>query len=198
MVACVDEGNSMLAIPETYSKTRMVARLLKRDEMSLYLDHLLHLDEKSREQRFDHAMHDEAIKAHCRGLKKFRTRIVGAFVDDALRGACEISQPIYNKRPIRELAFSVERPFKGLGLGSALMVRSLRLIKPAPVIMYCQISNLAMIALAQKFGARISIERDCVICNISNHRVARQKSQCGGSQFGLTNVCDLVTMNPCF
>lgn len=188
----------MLTKQDICETKRVQTRLLKKNELSLYLDHLQRLDLKSRDQRFDHAICDNALISHCHSLSKYGTRIVGAFVDGNMRGACEISKPLYNRYLVRELAFSVETDCQGLGIGSKLMVKSLRLVKPATIKMYCQISNLGMIALAEKFEANVSVKRDYIVCQIKTKASKKLSKPTYANQFELMSLRDLLTMNPNF
>lgn len=185
------------------------SRLLRVGEMPLYLAHLHRLDKKAREQRFDYAICENGLELHCNDLLKLGSRVLGAFVDGELRGACEISKPLYRaklaREQARELAFSVETTHHCLGIGSHLMKKALRLINPATAEMYCQISNMGMIVLAEKFGAEITPKRDHVVARIRSKKrqqqLLNQRSARGAAretQFDLVSFRDLLTINPYF
>jgi GNAT superfamily N-acetyltransferase len=157
----------MLTQPHINQPSVITSRLLRFGEMPLYLEHLLRLDKETREQRFDYALGEEALRLHCNQLARQGSRVLGAFVDGKMRGASEISKILHLRKSARELAFSVESPFQNLGIGTELMRKSLRLIRPATAVLYCQATNIAMMSLGEKFGARIIMKRDGVVCKIS-------------------------------
>lgn len=174
-------------------------RLLKKDEMDMYLSHLQRLDRKTREQRFDHAICDKSLETHCNELNKYETRVLGAFVNNQMRGTCEISKRFYlNCYPMRELAFSVEAEFQGYKIGSTLMEKALRLINPSTALIYCQLSNMGMIALAEKFQANITMKRDHVVSKIRYKQKTKKNIFLNSTQFEMTNLSDLVSINPHF
>jgi|GEM_PF-4750058 len=183
----------------TISQTQdMQTRLLKKDELDLYLAHLLRLDRKTREQRFDHAISDIALQTHCKEVTKYGSRVLGAFIDNKLHGVCEISNLYYRKRPLRELAFSVEANFQGYKIGSSLMKKALRLVNPATAVIYCQISNIGMLALAEKFNANITLKRDHVVSKLKYKSKTKKKILLKSTQFEMTSLRDLVSINPYF
>lgn len=178
---------------------KMHTRLLKKDELDLYLTHLQRLDRKTREQRFDHAICDKALEAHCNTLNKYETRVLGAFVNNQMRGTCEISKRFYlNCYPVRELAFSVEAEFQGHKIGSSLMKKALRLIYPSTALIYCQLSNMGMIALSEKFDANITLKRDHVVSKLKYKQKSKKNIFLNSNKFEMTNLSDLVSINPHF
>ena len=134
---------------------RGTIRLLRSGELPLYLNHLLRLDEEARELRFDHAMDDAGIQAHCLKLSTGGAQILGAFINDALRGAVELNPTPDAHLTATELMFSVEPAFQCQGIGTSLMAKALETIYPKPTVMFCRERNLGMIALAETFGAKI-------------------------------------------
>ena len=134
---------------------RGTIRLLMPGELPLYLNHLLRLDEEARELRFDQIMDDTAIQAHCLKLSTGGAQIIGAFIDDALRGAVELNAAPDPDLAATELMFSVEPAFQCQGIGTRLMAKALETIQPKPTVMFCRERNLGMIALAESFGAKI-------------------------------------------
>lgn len=177
-------------------------RLLRVGETPLYLEHLLRLDKVTRERRFDHAIGEEALSLHCKEIARRGSRVLAAIVDGKVRGAAEISKILHLRRAARELAFSVETHYHCHGIGTALMRKSLRLIRPATAVLYCQANNIAMMTLAEKFGARIILKRDGVVCKIlqkpqlssdAPHRVKKFKRD---RHSELVNFRDLMLINP--
>lgn len=135
-------------------------RQLRPGELPLYLNHLLRLDPDSRQSRFEHAMDDAAIQAHCLRLVQSGGRVVGAFSDHILRGAVEMSHTDNAAIKAIELAFSVETDFRGQGFANKLMDKALELINPQPALMFCRDDNGPMVALANKYGARTWQDED--------------------------------------
>ena len=133
----------------------LALRLLDVSEYSVYLDHLLRLDSQARWLRFDHAVDDAAIQAHCLHLMTRNARVLGAFLDGTLRGAAELDPSPGPNFPGIELAFSVERPFQRRGIGSMLLAMAMEIVSPEPAIMLCREKNRGMAALALHFGARV-------------------------------------------
>ena len=106
------------------SGERVALRRLRRDRCRDYQRHLQRLDTVDRARRFHAYQGDAAIAAHCGTLDLSRTIVIGAFAKGELRGAVEVHPPA---RPgaSAELAISVERTYRGTGLGRALFRRAL-------------------------------------------------------------------------
>ncbi len=94
-------------------------RKLGSAELEDYRLHLLHLDAKSRHARFGWAMDDSGINARCLKLAVEPVFVVGAYVDNVLRGAAELWPDCATRRA--ELAFCVEENFRRQGLSTALI-----------------------------------------------------------------------------
>ena len=131
-----------------------VFRKLLPAEMIRYKAHLLRLDRTDRHLRFAGTVSDEVIEQHCHRLDWHNTLVIGWFDNGDLRGASELrtAGTPFPKRA--ELAFSVETPYQGRGIGHELMSRALiiarnRGIKIVDVI--CMVENRRMRSLARKF-----------------------------------------------
>jgi GNAT superfamily N-acetyltransferase len=94
-------------------------RKLGSAELEDYRLHLLRLDVKSRHARFGWAMDDSGINARCLKLAVEPVFVVGAYVDNVLRGAAELWPDCATRRA--ELAFCVEENFRRQGLATALI-----------------------------------------------------------------------------
>lgn len=94
-------------------------RVLGTVEYEGFLAHMMRLDSETRALRFAAGVDDHFVMSHCLGRILRSGFIVGAFADDCLVGACEVDAD--DDKAVAELAFSVEKPFRGTGIGKALM-----------------------------------------------------------------------------
>lgn len=98
-------------------------RKLLPAERRLLLEHLLRLDPLSRFMRFGGVVSDNSLARHATRVVSGDASAVGYFVDGELRAVAEL-HPLAKRagKPVSaEAAFSVERPWQGKGVGSALM-----------------------------------------------------------------------------
>lgn len=98
-------------------------RKLVPAERELILAHLLRLDPLSRFMRFGGVVSDGALARHATRVVSGDASAVGYFIDGELRALAEL-HPLgrrAGKPAAAEAAFSVERPWQGRGIGSALM-----------------------------------------------------------------------------
>ena len=98
-----------------------VIRKLWGVERDAYRDHLLRLDAESRRNRFCGTIADSIIRAYAATARGSDVIVHGFFVDGVLRGAADLR---LNRREA-EAAFSIEKRWQSLGIGSALLERSL-------------------------------------------------------------------------
>jgi GNAT superfamily N-acetyltransferase len=131
-------------------------RSLTSMELRKYQDHLLRLDAEDRRLRFGHRVSDQKIEAFVAGLHGSRHRVLAHF-DDALNviGAALVS---HGDEASVELAFSVERSYRGRGLGRDLLERAVlharnRAVRRADVHMLAE--NRAMSHLARSVGTHL-------------------------------------------
>jgi GNAT superfamily N-acetyltransferase len=148
-----------------------VIRKLWSGETHAYRDHLLRLDAESRHNRFCGTIADSIIRTYAATARGSDVIIHGFFVDGVLRGAVDlrISGPLH--RGEAEAAFSIEKPWQSLGIGSALLERSLlaarnRGIKLLQVC--CIVENHRMQQLARKFEAELTFDFGTVIGKMEN------------------------------
>src|SRR5262245_40605957 len=143
-----------------------VIRKLWIGEAESYRDHLLRLDADSRRNRFAGTMSDEFVRDYAELSFGIDAVIHGFFVDGALRGAAElrpIGAPIAREA---EAAFSIEKPWQSLGVGSALLARTLLAARNRGyklLHMACLAENRRMQQLARKFDAELSFDFGSVI-----------------------------------
>ena len=99
-----------------------VIRKLWNVETNAYRGHLLRLDAESRHNRFCGTIADSVIRTYAATARGSDVIIHGFFVDGVLRGAADlrISGPLHRGD---EVAFSIEKRWQSLGIGSALLER---------------------------------------------------------------------------
>ncbi len=141
-----------------------VVRRLLPSESGALLAHLMRLDEDSRRDRFGMAASDAFVRQYAERSSQLDDLIYGFFVDGELRGAGELRGlgPAGARRwSAAEAAFSVERPWRRLGVGEELMsriVRAARNRRADTLYMSCLSRNTAMQSLARRFSAELSFE----------------------------------------
>jgi len=143
-------------------------RKLLPAERHLLVEHLLRLDPLSRFMRFGGVVSDAAIARHATRVMSGDACALGYFVEGELRAAAEL-HPL-PKRPGKpaaaEAAFSVERPWQGKGIGSALM-RYLVLLAQNRGIEELQVvflpNNAPMKHLAVHHAANFSMDDEEVV-----------------------------------
>ncbi|MDF2620070.1 MAG: GCN5-related N-acetyltransferase [Xanthobacteraceae bacterium] len=143
-------------------------RKLVPAERQAVLDHLLRLDPLSRFMRFAGVVSDAALARHASRVVSSEASAIGYFVDGELRAIAEL-HPL-GRRPGKpaaaEAAFSVERPWQGKGVGSALM-RHLVLLAQNRGIEELQViflpANGPMKHLAAHNAAELSLDDEEVI-----------------------------------
>jgi GNAT superfamily N-acetyltransferase len=136
-------------------------RTLKSQEMPQLREHLLRLDPESRHDRFNGYIDDSFIERYAARCQTDGTIVVAYIEDGVVRGAAELHQPDLSD-PLPEIAFSVEAVVRRRGVGSILFTQ---LIAKARSLGYDSLrittgsQNVAMRALAHKFGAELSFRR---------------------------------------
>jgi GNAT superfamily N-acetyltransferase len=139
-------------------------------EAALYREHLLRLDPESRRNRFGGAVSEEYVHEYVD--RSFPHAIIhGFFVNGVLRGAAEL-QPLSSPHAA-EAAISIEQPWQGHGIGSALLACTLLSARNRSVKhlrMACLTDNRRMQDLARKFSAEISFDFDGVIGELETTR----------------------------
>lgn len=107
------------------TETPAIIRRLWWTERAQVADHLLRLSADDRHLRFGGRLADAAVRAHALRGGAFRRHFLGAFADGALRGVAECALLNGLPRLEAELAFSVETPWQGQGIGTELFRRML-------------------------------------------------------------------------
>lgn len=115
-------GDGAVAGPVRGEAEGQIRKLLPA-ERHLLVDHLLRLDPLSRFMRFGGVVSDAAIVRHANRVVTGNGCALGYFLDGDLRAVAELHPlpKVAGKLSSAEAAFSVERPWQGKGIGSALM-----------------------------------------------------------------------------
>ncbi|MEM8812550.1 MAG: hypothetical protein AAGF59_08030 [Pseudomonadota bacterium] len=103
--------------------TSVSVRTLGVAEIDAYRDHLLRLDEDSRQCRFGDSNDDAGILAYCLNLTLGPTVVIAAFNRDDIRAACEIKMD--SDSGTADLFISQEREWCEGTVGRDLMRESL-------------------------------------------------------------------------
>lgn len=116
-------GSAADVVRRESDPTEGVIRKIVPAERHDFLNHLMRLDPLSRFMRFGGVVSDAALARHATRAITGDNILLGYFVDGELRAAAELHPlPRRPGKPVgAEAAFSVERPFQGKGVGSALM-----------------------------------------------------------------------------
>jgi len=136
-----------------------VRTLRQQEELPQLRDHLLRLDRESRHDRFHGFMDDSFIERYAAKCADDGTVIIAYIEDGVVRGAAELHPPDQSPDSEPEVAFSVEKGLRRLGVGSTLFTK---LIWEARAKNYHNLrittgaQNQAMRALANKFGAHLT------------------------------------------
>jgi len=137
-------------------------RRLQRSERALFCDHLLRLDKESRFDRFGMAMNDRALSDYAARCFETGALVFGYFVDGVLRGAGELhGLGQCSADDEAEAAFSVEKPWRKLGVGRALLARiveTARDIGAHTIHLTCLPHNRAMQRLVQSYDPDMRFE----------------------------------------
>jgi GNAT superfamily N-acetyltransferase len=149
-------------------------RRLWPSDMEAFRDHLLHLDARSRHERFGGGMSDDFLlhyAEHCFGQGDL---LFGAFLDGHLCGAAELrsnqaiwcEQAPFERHIHGEAAFSVETEHRRRGIGEKLFRRIQRAATNHGVetieIFVCLPDNIGMRMLAQKFKTHFTFEENAL------------------------------------
>lgn len=146
-----------------------VIRKLWPSEVPAFREHLLRLDKDSRRLRFAHGVSDSFIEDYAGRMSDLGSIVFGYFEDGKVRAAAELRKLSDTWGHEAEAAFSVEKPYQNLGIGSALMGRVIRSACNRGVhllYMSCLAENTKMQAIAKKHEAELRFEYGEVIGEI--------------------------------
>jgi GNAT superfamily N-acetyltransferase len=139
--------------------------------MEAYRDHLMHLDPRSRHQRFGGGISDNFLVHYAKHCFCQGDLLFGAFVDGELVGAAELrsssaiwsEQAPFGRHIHAEAAFSVREGSRRQGVGEKLFRRIQRAASNhgvETIVIVCLPNNVEMRMLAQKFKAQFTFEQD--------------------------------------
>lgn len=137
-------------------------RILRPSELPLLKDHLLRLDPESRHDRFNGVADERFVARYAEKCLTDGTVVIAYMENGLVRAAAEMHPFGSAGDDLPEVAFSVERPYRRNGLGSALFTK---LIDEARrrgfhgLRITTGSDNDAMRALARKFGARLTFRQ---------------------------------------
>ena len=144
-------------------------RKLWPGESDRFRDHLLRLDKDSRRMRFAHGVSDSFISDYASRMCEMGS-IVYAYIEDGeVRAVAELRKLGDTWGHEAEAAFSVERAYQDMGLGSELMGRVIRAARNRGVhrlYMSCLAENSRMQAIARKYEAELKFEYGEVVGEI--------------------------------
>ncbi len=147
-----------------------IIRKLWIGESEAYRDHLLRLDPESRRNRFGGGVSDDFINRYVDMSRGLDAVLHGYFVDGTLRGVAELRPlgKVFSQEA--EAAFSIETPWQSLGVGSALLERTLLAARNRGIKlmhMACLADNRRMQQLALKFDAELTFDFGSVVGEVA-------------------------------
>ena len=174
-----------MLVSDVHHHTR-VARRLYRPDLPAFRDHLIRLDPATRHDRYGLPVTDEYLARYAELCFAPGAVTYGYFEDGVIRGAAELrtfdvkgaagegtGRDLAHREA--EAAFSVERPWRRLGIGTELMghvVLAARNRRVTKLTIFCLRHNQAMLALARKFETDLTFELN----EVTGHLVARPPS----------------------
>ena len=138
-----------------------VIRKLWMPERRKLADHLLRLDPDSRRLRFAHGVSDAFVADYVAGVTDLNSVVYGWFIGPQMHAAAELRKTGRTWGVKAEAAFSVEREFQGLGIGSELMgllIRAARNRAVHQLEIVCLAENGKMRRIAAKHAAVLRCE----------------------------------------
>ena len=138
-------------------------RSLMLFEFMLYAEHLKRLSDADRYMRFEALVPDEAIDRYVAGIRRANAVVIGVFDGEGeLRGAAHVARVGRSA----ELGLSVEKGFRGRGLGSQLLdeaISSARILGASSFCALCLARNGWMRRQLRKRGFELSREGGCIL-----------------------------------
>lgn len=151
------------------SETSWSFARLGPDDADRYLDHLMRLDSQDRRFRFFDNPPEFMIALHAGAATSDGRAVLACAAEGEIRGAAELV-PDVTDAALGELAFSVERRWRRLGLGAALMRKMIDIAREKGVSrLELEIlpENEAMQALARRFATDLEPRGDTIVAKIS-------------------------------
>ncbi|MFN3615021.1 MAG: GNAT family N-acetyltransferase [Rubrimonas sp.] len=124
-----------------------------------YLGHLHRLSLRDRRSRFHAEISDDGLAAHADNALRGRARVIGWWKDGVLRGAAELA--LSHDGASAEGAFEVEEPFRGRGVGSALVGAALLWARnrgARRLLIHTSRRNVPMLKAAARYDAAFEFD----------------------------------------
>jgi GNAT superfamily N-acetyltransferase len=141
-------------------------RKLLNDDLTSVREHLLRLDQESLYLRFGNTVTDAFLIQYVERMPDLDTVVFACCVDGAVRGVGELRRLGVGRDHEAEAAFTVERSFADLGMGTALMaavINEARDIGVQDIFMCFELFNRRMRRITEKFQGLVSYDgRDCI------------------------------------
>ena len=132
-------------------------RPLTPSELPNYLEHLLRLDSADRRMRFGFQSGDTGLRMHVQRIDLRTGHILALFDDLDVVAAAHM---VRAGDDVAEFAFSVDREWRGRGVGSELFDRAVLWARNRGIrraIVYCLNENQAMRHIARKAGGQMTV-----------------------------------------
>jgi len=138
-------------------------RALRPANFSDYTSHLLRLGQECRRARFGNYVSDGFVRAYAERFDPSNTLVLGCFDGNEMRGAAELRSLESDWGRRAEIAFSAEKPWRGLGIGTALMCHAIaaaRQLALEQIFLSCHAFNRPMVRIAERAAAQLDFS-DC-------------------------------------
>jgi GNAT superfamily N-acetyltransferase len=163
--ALAASGGIAIAVPRE-------VRGLQAADLAGFGRHLQRLESDCRRSRFGLAVSDAFLRDYADRVDLANTSVLGCFADGELRGVCELRSLRSQWCAEAELAFTVEKAWRGRGIGTALMAQAIRAARPLGIehlYLTCHRGNRGMQCIAAKFAASMSYDDGECFADISMH-----------------------------
>jgi GNAT superfamily N-acetyltransferase len=147
-------------------------RALQPAEIDCFGRHLCRLETDCRRSRFGLSVPDVFLRDYAGSVDFANTAVFGCFADNEMRGACELRSLQSLWCGEAELAFSVEKTWRGQGIGTAMMTQAIRTARSLGIdrlYLTCHRHNRSMQCIAGKFTSKITYEDSECFADIAVH-----------------------------
>ena len=170
MSALAAGSSTGIAVPHGLWKPAV--RALQSADLACFGRHLQRLQGDCRRLRFGLAVSDTFLRDYAARVDLANTAVLGCFADGDMRGVCEVRSLRSGWCAEAELAFTVEKAWRGRGIGTALMARAIRAARDLGIehlYLTCHPGNRGMQCIAAKFAATMSYDDGECFADISMH-----------------------------
>lgn len=143
--------------PKPAGHTQGIIRSLLSSEREMLTDHFLRLSDEDLRRRFHGPISASMLEDHVDEAFAPHRHVIGWFQDHALRGAVELDE----NGPAVEAAVTVEKDFRGQGVGHALLSRALDRAAArghTQLVVHTTRSNSPMVGLAKSLDATLEAD----------------------------------------